>query len=399
MANDLRYLVNNNSSTWVAKSRPDRAASAPPVVVTPPTNTTPPRPEGAKYVRYEDTYVSGDNLQQTLNRVTGNRVLTFPEGEFIIPPNFSNGYMDGVRVGNGGAGGCNGIAGSGRNTIFKMLSSNRPQPAVGTTITTNNYFLMQANGESWPGGKRPGMEFQNFWLQGTLLGADHDFNGLRFDSCQDLLVKDVLVTGVKGTDNVPPGETGGISLFRNAGGLIKNTEIDGRRDGVRVSSAPLMPNNGSNLTVEDCYFHHSRYGGGGIAWYVYDGGIVRNTRSEYIGSGTGIRSGYCFNHEQANNITYYNPIMVCDRNASGGNGTLHMSLNADSARAGVDNTLTVYNPTWDATSVGNGKFVVETWNLGTQQVQRKRPTVYNASGVLDPNLVFYINPYLTNPNP
>lgn len=391
MANDHRYEV-KDTTTWKSKGRPDKTAGTAPVVtppVEPPTSSTPPRPEGARYVRYEDTYVTGDNLQQTLNRVTGNRVLTFPEGEFIIPPNFANGYMDGIRVGNGGANGCNGIAGSGRNTIFKMLSSNRVQPNYGA-FEANNFFLMQANGENWPGGRRPNMEFQNFQLQGTLLGADHDHNGLRFDSCLDFLVKDVYVNGIRGSDKIPPGETGSISLFRNTGGLVKNTELDGRRNGVRVSSALLMPNNGSNLTVEDSYFHHTKYGGGGIAWYVYQGGTVRNTRSEYIGSGSGILNGYSFNHEQANNIVYYNPIMISDRNAVGGTG--HMSLNSDSARGGVDNTLTVYNPTWDATGIGGGRMFIEIWNLGANQVQRRPADVYGPDGVT--RLPYYlVDPY------
>lgn len=373
----VRYHLRNGM--WVARGRNDRLPSLGPAG----------RKTGPNYVRYEDLYVPGDDLQQTLNRVTGNKVMTFPNGTFIIPSDFRYGYMDGIRVGNGGATNCNGISGSGPGTIFKMLSSNRPQPNYGA-FEANNFFLMQANGENWAGGRRPGMEFSNFHLQGTQLGADVDHNGLRFQDCLDLLVEDVLVTGIKGSDAIPPGETGSISLHRNTGGLIRRVELDGRRDGVKVSSALLMPNNGSDLTVEDSYLHHTRYGGGGIAWYIYNGGIVRNVRSHYIGSGTGKFSGYSFNHEQAQNIVYYNPDMIADRDATGGGGTLHMSLNSDSARGGVDNILTVHNPKWDPTSVGNGRFVVHTWDLGANQVQRTKPRVYDAQG--NPLDFFYILP-------
>jgi hypothetical protein len=337
------------------------------------------RKSGAGYVRYEDLYSSNDSdLQVTLNKVQNLDKMTFPEGEFIIPPSFSKGFKDGIRVGNGGATNCNGISGSGKNTVFKMLTSTATQPNY-AEFEANNFFLMQANGENWPGGRRPGMEFSQFTLEGTQLGADHDHNGLRFDSCLNLLVEDVWVTGIKGSNKIPPGETGSISLFRNTGGTIRRVDLDGRRNGTRVSAALLMPNNGSNLTVEDSYFHHTRYGGGGIAWYVYDGGVVRNCRSHYIGTGSGIFAGYSFNHEQANNIVYYNPDMISDRNTTGGTG--HMSINSDSARGGVDNTLTVYNPKWDATGVGGGRFYAEIWNLGANQVQRKPPTVYGPDGV------------------
>lgn len=377
----IPYIARN--SLYLARSRPSRAGGVTPTI---PLGV---RPEGAKYVRYEDLYVAGDTLQQTLNRVNDLKVLTFPEGVFKIPNHFSNGYQDGVRIGNGGATNCQGIAGSGRNTIFEMDASNRTQPNY-AAFEANNFFLIQGNGENYPGGKRPGMEFRNFQLRGTLLGSDHDHNGLRIDSCRDFLIENLFINGIKGSDKIPPGETGSISLWRNQGGMVADTELDGRRNGVRVSSALLMPNNGSDLTVERGYFHHTKYGGGGIAWYVYNGGIVRDTRSEYIGSGSGILSGYSFNHEQANNIVYYNPVMISDRNGVGGTG--HMSFNSDSARGGVDNTLTVYNPQWDSTSIGGGRFFIEIWNLGANQVQRRPADVYGPDGVT--KLPYYlVDPY------
>src|SRR4051794_37669503 len=74
------------------------------------------RPSGPGYVRYEDLYVGGDTLQQTFNRVTGNDILTFPEGEFIFDDGFTNGYYDCIRVPTT----CGGIAGSGNGTVFRM---------------------------------------------------------------------------------------------------------------------------------------------------------------------------------------------------------------------------------------------------------------------------------------
>lgn len=348
------------------------------------------RAAGPDWVRYEDIYVPGDDLQDVINRVTGLRGLSCGPGVFVIPPSFVNGYKDGIRFGHTSpaqGAGCRGLSGAGRSTIFRMETSTATQPNYGA-FEANNFFLINAvTSHQAP---RIKVELRNFWLQGTNLGADHDHNGLRLDWNSGSLIENVYITGIKGSNKIPPGETGSISLYQCDNITINNCELDGRRDGVRVSSALLMPNNCEYIYVNNCYFHHTKYGGGGIAWYMTNYGEVRNTRSEYIGSGSGILQGYSFNHEQANHITYWNPVMICDRNTVG--GTLHMSLNSDSARSGVDNTLTVYNPTWDATSVGGGRFVVETWNLGANQVQRRVPDVYQADGVT--RLPFYyVIPY------
>ena len=354
------------------------------VAATTTTTATTTRKTGAKYVRYEDVYVSGDSLQKTIDRVTGNRVLTFPEGVFVIPPNFANGYQDGIRLGHAGWGsGCRGISGSGRNTIFKMLSSNRSQVTSGV----NTYMLIDAV----PRGADPmiSVEFSNFRIQGTKLGADHDHNGLRLERCTNSLIENLYITGIRGSNKVPPGETGSISLQHCTNITVNNTEMDGRRDGVRVSSSLLMPNNSSGIHVNDCYFHHTYTGGGGIAWYYTTDGEVNNTRSEYIGSGPGQLQGYSFNHEESTRITYRNPVMVCDRNTVG--GTLHMSLNSVGS-GNPDCVLTVYNPKWDATKVGGGKFCVETWTVNGQ-VQRTPPKVYGADNST-PLPFYYINPYI-----
>ena len=342
------------------------------------------RKTGANYVRYEDVYVAGDDLQKTINRVTGNRVLTFPEGVFLIPNNFPNGYLDGVRIGHRDAGaGCRGLSGSGRKTIFKMVTSKRAAPTSGT----NPLMLIDAV----PRGADPmiSVEFSNFHLQGTNLG--HDYNGLRLERCTKSLVENVYITGIKGSNKVPPGETGSVQTQKCSYLTLDNVELDGRLDGVRVAASLFMVNSSDHITVNKCYFHHTYTGGGGIAWFGSSDGTVTDTRSEYIGTGTGNRSGYCFNHEQTTRIVYNRPTMICDRNTTG--GTLHMSLNADTGRGGVDCAITVHDPKWDATSVGGGKFVVETWSLAGagSQAQRTAPKVYNAAGGA---LAYtYLNPY------
>jgi hypothetical protein len=331
------------------------------------------RPTGSGYVRYEDLYSSGNDLQTVINKVTGNRVLTFPEGVFTIPSNFRYGYKDGVRLGNrSGGAGCRGLVGSGRNTIFRMASSSQPRWTGGASP----YMLIHAIASS--ADPMITVELRNFQIQGTSLG--HEYNGLRLSRANGV-VDNVYINGITGYDSVPPGETGGISIFQCTSVRVTNTEVDGRRAGVRVSSSPVMVNNSSGITFQDCYFHHSLTGGGGIAWFESRDSTVTRVRSEYIGSGTGKLAGYCFNHEQSTRITYNDPVMICDRKTTG--GTLHMSLNADAARGGTDCVLTVKNPKWDATSVGSGKFVVETWTMGNQ-AQKSAPRVYGPTGAALP---------------
>ena len=335
--------------------------------IAPPIDTT--RPTGPTYVRYEDLYVAGDDLQAVVNRVTGNKILTFPEGTFLIPNNFANGYKDGIRMGHSSGGpGCRGFVGSGRNTVFKMLSSN----TTAWTSGASPYMLIDAvTGASDP---KITVEFRNFMIEGTNLG--HEYNGLRLENAKGV-IDNVYITGITGTSNGPPGETGSINLFNCTDVLIKNVEVDGRRNGVRVSSSPIMPNHCDRITIEDTYVHHTYTGGGGIAWYWTNDSTATRVRSEYIGSGTGTKSGSCFNHEQSTRITYYDPVMICDRNATGGG--MHMTLNAHGATGGTDTILTVNNPTWDANTLGGGALCIETWTLADQR-QVTAPIVKNAQG-------------------
>jgi hypothetical protein len=327
------------------------------------------RPTGTGYVRYEDLYRAGDDLQTVINKVTGKRVLTFPEGVFAIPTNFRYGYKDGVRLGTRSGGpGCRGLAGSGRNTIFRMASSNQPK----TTSGGSPYMLIQACASS----AEPVLnaEFRNFQLQGTNLG--HEYNGLRLARASGI-VDNVYINGITGYDRVPPGETGSLCLYQSSSLRVSNTEVDGRRAGVRVSASPVLVNYSKGITFQDCYFHHSLAGGGGIAWYWSSDSTVTRVRSEYIGSGGGKLSGYCFNHEQSTRITYNSPVMICDRKTT--LHTLHMSLNSNGATGGTDCVLTVNNPKWDATSVGAGMLCIETWGI-PNQAQKSAPRVYGPTG-------------------
>lgn len=415
---------------WVAPDRDPLPGYVPPIF--PGNGSGLDRLENASTVTWESLYASSDaTLQVTLNKVPRDpvagptKIVTFPEDipagtyggtgtRFPLLANFplnvgTNGGGDSLRVGHPTAGGPGvlGLSGTvdratGERTIFYVPSSNRvtPTPAA----STNELFCITMDGGSANG--RKAFHASRFRLEGRTLGATsatepngHHYGGLRIANATNFLVEDYIGTGITGGGKVPAtGETFTVNCHQVSNGRFIRCEVDGRRNpvagnmpvqgDVRVSAAGFGINNATNITfgtagnpLDACYVHHTKYGGGGIAWYIVDVGEVWYMRSEYIGTGTGALNAYCFNHEQANRVTYHSPVMICNRTAGSGGepatgGTLHMSLNSDSARGGVDNVLTVIDPQWDATNIGGGRFGVEVWDLGVQQVQRRVPDVW-----------------------
>jgi hypothetical protein len=331
------------------------------------------RPTGAGYVRYEDTYVSGDTLQQTFNRVTGGKVLTFPEGTFTFS-DFANGYYDGVRIGPSGASGCGGIAGSGRGTVFKMVANSSTKQSIGNaTSGTNPCFLINVQGTS--GSPLTAPVLQNFSLIGTAQG--HYYNGIMVGYCNDAVISGLYLLGASpGYANYPPGETFGIDVWHSPRCTLKNTEIDGRdTNGTRTCASPFGWNNTTDAYVYNCYVHHSK--AGMPTWWYTVNVTTRNLRSEYNGSGSGQLNGYGLNHENVTGIVrHYNPTLIIDK--PGGNSGLHMSLNSSSTN---DNDVQIIEPIFDAGPTAgcfsvaiNDSYDGAGTGTGTQQ-QTSLPTV------------------------
>lgn len=321
------------------------------------------RPTGAAYVRYEDLYINGDTLQQTLNRCTGNRIVTFPEGDFVFR-DFANGYVDGIRLGSGGATGCRGLVGSGRGTVFKMAAGSSTKQTQGNTTTgTNPCMLITTGNVTSP-------VLQNFTLLGTDQG--HFYNGIQVGTSPDALVDGLYLKGASpGFANYPPGETFGISLWRSPRAYVRNVEVDGRNEaGTRVSASPIGWNTTTDALIEDSYLHHAV--AGMLTFWETTNITSRNVRVEYNGSGGGKLSGTGINHENSGGvIRHYNPSILIDR--ASGNSGLHMSLqNAHQNEPDVQ----VIEPIFDAgPTAGCFSLMVSNNYPGGAQQQTSMPTI------------------------
>lgn len=339
---------------------------------------TPPRPEGAGYVRYEDTYIAGDTLQDVIDRVTGDRVLTFPEGEFTFA-GFGEGFFEGIRLGHPSWGnGCRGLAGSGRGTIFKMAPGTATQTQrdqgniTGPAGATNPLTLMTVTPlDTDP---RSGVELTNFALYGTEQGTF--YNGLTVRYCPGVTISDLYLRGASpGWEAFPPGETFGISIYQSDNATLTRTQVDGRHPdtGVPVCSSPFGWNSANNATVTDVYCHDALWG---MPTFWNTAGITTTDLwSHRHGSGAAKTNGTGINHENVSGaIRHVRPNLIA--NSGTGSSGMHMTLNNGAADA---NDVIITDPVFDpghregCFSIMIGDLYVDPF--GDPQAQTTMPTV------------------------
>lgn len=252
------------------------------------------RPTGPGFVRWEDLYVSGDTLQQTFNRVTADsagvpRIMTLPEGEFVFS-DFTNGYYEGFRIGNGGAAGCRGIIGSGRNTIirpaYNTASRDKGGQIAGTQFTVNT---------------RNNAVLGNFAMQGTAQNG-LSYGAFTLDKSHDSQVYNVYLRGASpGYGNSPPGETFGMNVYLSDRVEIRDCEIDGRDNaGIRNCASPIGWNMASDARVLRTYVHDGLTGM--LTFYKTTNIYTEDFRSFSTGSGTGKLAGAGINHEESDGV-------------------------------------------------------------------------------------------------
>lgn len=346
------------------------------------------RPTGPGYQRYEDLYVSGDTITQTLARCADQSVVTFPVGVFETS-DFPNPSRASIYLPKW----CKGIIGSGRGT----LNSDGSDATVFRLKPNTSTYMPPFQGGSGPSLARImgridgyyGATYANFQIQGTEQVVSYQdggttkyrtipYNGMTdYDPLGQVTLQDLLVSGTYGDYGAPPGETFAYALHGRAGGAhghrAVRLEADGRREPGGIPYGACAMTFGSTIGgyLVDCNFHHSK----AATWVGYQCFDV--VSYDCIFDQSGIVAGQsigrnCINHERTDGIIHFRPQIL---RGEPGRGT-HVTHSNDSWSANYDGagsrtvangTCTIVDPTYTQI-YPNGRFYVESWNpysLGT----------------------------------
>lgn len=290
-------------------------------------------------MRWVDLYVTGDDLQRTLERMTYPAVVLLPAGEFRASDFRYGSHRFGVFPGPH----FRGFIGAGIDkTVVGMRSMSstkaaRVPPQSREPAANPLYFLRTAP-------HLRGLHFEGFTLEMSDQG--HMYQGIMVDHAVAPTMVDVKTKGGYGDWNVPPGETYHVNFWGCTDAHVIRVEGDGRdAAGVRQSASPMGINSCRRTTLDDCYFHHTRTSM--LEFWQSDTITTNNLRGEYCGTGSGGFSAHQINHERCTGpIRHNSPVLIADRwhGPVRANTGLHMSLQNDL----VDNPdVIVRDATWD----------------------------------------------------
>lgn len=337
-------------------------------------------PTGAGFISYTAIpgYSASSSLQTNLNRLTTPAIVTFPEGTFTFF-NFAQPGPCGLRLGVNGATNVLGIIGSGRGTVFKMVAGSSTHAGDVPTQSegrTNPLDLIRFDHIG------AGCRFENLMVEGTDQG--HYYNGVRFNSCNDVVVSGIYGRGMSpGNADAPPGETFAINFWKCDYATFMDSEIDGRNlAGTPVSASPVGWNGTSSSVhalgarIERVFLHD------GVAsmptfWFAKDIHtedlwVDRTATTGYHGQGINHENADgCIRHHRPNLIirgfyeAQFNPHLP---NCSDNHG-LHLSI----ASSYEDSpNVRVYSPTHDhgpnSVCGALGVMIADNYAGGNQQV-------------------------------
>lgn len=221
------WYLDSTALTWKRRGHTD---------LTPPSGSSWTRKTGSGYVRYEDLYVSGDTIQQTISRLTTDAVVTFPPGTYTFS-DFAVGTYFGIVIGSVGATHCKGLSGSGMSgvnaTIFQMVPSSSSKSSYASGLGTSDTNLLHLITTT---GQQTGVEFSGFHLRGTSQG--HYYNGIHLQHNPGFLMDNVMISGIPGDKPSPPTECFALNILGagtsssvgvgNDQSVVQNCIIDGR---------------------------------------------------------------------------------------------------------------------------------------------------------------------------
>lgn len=393
---------------WKSPGRPNLGAPVvvdpidpPPVDPTPPTTGTPsialPTIAEVEYSTLNPG--AGEHMGTVLARLSSQKRVHMPAGHYPIIGNaMTSGYS--VYAPN-----ALGIRGDGIDKTFLELTPNsfktlavRPKQAGG------GLMRLGPNG----GAVQPVRTMSGLTILGTpQAGADglpmfaggyQNYYG-RGETWQNVKIRGIAYGGGNSPNT---GETFAINMFHDVDSLFEFVEVDGRdAAGNMIAGSPLGGNGSINMTLRDCYFHHSLYSGltfsiaGSLSSPTTKVTTLRvkveqNANHPNVGSGSRF-SGV--NHEHVAgavrhtllDVTLDQPGLWDSNHVSWG------TSNADNPDMVID------SPIWHGLSPNwaNKAFVVSMW--GNQVTP---PVVKNTDGSLkQPVIVKGQNPPFQNINP
>ena len=362
----VRYWFDESASAFVAPGRPSLSLS---------------RPSGPEYVAVESLFQAGDmradgtfDLSAVLNRCPAGKIVTFPEGEFVV-----NNFRDDDQVFQAGilvpkhvrgiVGSGKGTLGGSTGTIFSMRpgSSTRGGGAVDRNgklyvpvqddVTPCQLNLVKQLDQQYPG------VLKNFQVRGTDQG--HIFSAMQvYNTIGANVFEDILITGWEGNAGAPPGETIGLSINGRGAHTATRVEVDGRRavGGPVYGAAGLTYQNNIGGTFVDCYSHHCR-AGNFLGFQSFDGKMIRCVIDAASASTYGIGNG-SMNFERCAGWE------MIDCTIIGRAGKVHITHSNDNYTltqggvtrntAAMKGSLKITNITNNATQ-GNPRLYVQSW--------------------------------------
>ena len=330
------------------------------------------RPTGPDYVTFESLYVAGDtqsdgtvDLSAILGRCPAAKIVTFPEGEFVVRDfrNDSTVFQAGVQIPatvRGIVGSGRGVLGGSFGTIFSMKPGSSTRAGLVPAQSTgqpNQLNLFKQLNQAYPG------VWKNFQVRGTDQG--HNYSTMQiYATAGANEFSDILVCGWQGDNGAPPGETIGLSINGTGAHVATRLECDGRRavGGPVLGASGLTFQNNIGSTFVSCSSHHCRTGNF-LGWQAFDCTMIGCTIDAASAGSYGIGNGG-MNLERCGGWTFR------DCNFIARSSRVHMTHSNDTyslTQGGVtrsttsDRGLTIINPTWN-NAFGDGYLYIESWN-------------------------------------
>jgi hypothetical protein len=340
------------STPQIVHTQPAPAPASKPTPAPTPAPTPKPTPApqagAADWVQWNTIAKPGENINTVLAKpALAGKILKLPAGVFEVS-NFQTTAAIHIPAN------VKGIVGSGNDTIIRVKANTstyaKSVPAQ-STGQTNPLNIIKMND-----GLQPQI-LSHFWLQGTEQG--HLYNGLSIGKSKPgSSVTNLLITGIPGNSNTPPGETFGLNWWRSSDSVTRDVEIDGYRwtgntyasrvKGVVVGSSGFGYNSHDRAKLYNVYVHdHST---GMPTFWQSNNAQTWNLKS--------IRNKIAINHERSFGTVHHQPVFHSSLTRR------HITFNSDIG----DGTLTIIgatNDTWISTTksgpIGKGvNMLIET---------------------------------------